>query len=592
MPVKQPSRRERLVHRVAFPVNELTIVADREFEEVAAHEDEQRRASPQSRKKCGLVQMPAQEGVQTDDGDDASIYQQGVPISENGNGGLPLDEAFSVVLGPQTLKIVPSDNSILGSATATSSPLKRELMWVGKLPQDSGPPASQRTPFKPNDEFVPSQHLKMVSAMGNAPRRNNREELEISQQLSMVSIRKRAAGITERNEDSKSDSEEQSGEGSFSDQESEEDDSSEQEEDEGDDTQQEASDPESEERKDHRARSQNTGDELEQQTGRVEDSTMHLDLEQSPQHMAILHQIQLPKPNSKLSNAMHPQSASQLPPKATLVIHAAGKRLDPESVITTRQQLYAKEATKSHSGVRSREQNQNGHGSWRPQKPDQCLVAMEVEDNSDSPTHLPPQTRKPRVRDQTNKRGTSRPGSRPLTIAQSQSYITVPEDPQANFCNSQGSIILGDSQRLIRHSRSSTILEIQLDSEAEQPEIPESQLSYDPKESYFERASHSLRLSVKRLNFHRTKSIPAGLHLSSLAPNMKAGGSTLSGVLEHTISPNKKGIGLLPSMPERQSKRKVLTELTKQASIGFGTIPGSTRRRMVSLPFTPPFMLK
>jgi hypothetical protein len=51
-----------------------------------------------------------------------------------------------------------------------------------------------------------------------------------------------------------------------------------------------------------------------------------------------------------------------------------------------------------------------------------------------------------------------------------------------------------------------------------------------------------------------------------------------------------KAMSRLPTLTEETpDQMKSLKTLTRQASLGLGTVPESARKRMVSLPFTPPF---
>lgn len=171
--------------------------------------------------------------------------------------------------------------------------------------------------------------------------------------------------------------------------------------------------------------------------------------------------------------------------------------------------------------------------------------------------------------------------SKPTNLHREDAFVT-PRD-------SQGSIILGNTQSLL-------------------PQIPESQLSYRdsqsqssvqtpdsqitneviPGNSYFVRASQHLSNPTQRISkMTRSKTMPTGICTSGRGEGqLMAGGITMSEAFRHTVS---------PSIPQPQSTTDTpraspdLRSLTRHASFGMGTTPISSRCRMKSLPFVPPF---
>ena len=73
-------------------------------------------------------------------------------------------------------------------------------------------------------------------------------------------------------------------------------------------------------------------------------------------------------------------------------------------------------------------------------------------------------------------------------------------------------------------------------------------------------------------------------------PGVLAGEITFSAAFRYTVSPPTKSTNPPPNvLEEAQSQERSLRILTRRANIELGTLPGSNKRRIVSLPFTPPF---
>lgn len=153
------------------------------------------------------------------------------------------------------------------------------------------------------------------------------------------------------------------------------------------------------------------------------------------------------------------------------------------------------------------------------------------------------------------------------------------------------SLIMGDSQRFVRNA-------------APEP-IPETQSDEDVREagrrvlvaqtSYFSQASQNLAEPVRSSNIRRSKSSLARLRFAQpqeqTDKGSMAGGITMSAAFQHTVSPVKSSASRLPSLMEKTPKhQKSLKTITRQASVGLGVMPGSARKRNVSLPFAPPFL--
>jgi hypothetical protein len=231
--------------------------------------------------------------------------------------------------------------------------------------------------------------------------------------------------------------------------------------------------------------------------------------------------------------------------------------------------------------------------SWRPRRPQPSHIVMEVDEEIfDSPT---PSSTYPRIINGAGQlaRRRSRIGSKCLTVVGTRRPSPIPEVESPYLQNTQGSVELGDSQRLaaVRGKLPSCIPETQLeDQHVELIDERSSQQPFVPQASYFERASQKLQLPVRKLNLERTKSMPASKH----TPGLMAGGISMSDAFEHTLSgfsPRKSTTPLPTLLHETAAQKKSLITLTRRARIGLGSIPSSSvRRRQVSLlPFIPPF---
>lgn len=251
--------------------------------------------------------------------------------------------------------------------------------------------------------------------------------------------------------------------------------------------------------------------------------------------------------------------------------------------------------------------------SWRPREPITSTVLLEVENDEiidpPSPVPNPSASNSYMVSQQLgSSRRLSRIASQALQFVNSRP--TSPQQPAPINTDSQGSVELGDTQRLLRGDQHAYIPETQFSKPKQEPEqeavdegeeevepdVLLSQVSFVPQSSYFEQASQNLQEPVRRPNVVRTKSMPASMHTPRAPerPELIAGGITIAEAFQYTISPSQsrsKSIGgvrgtLLTATP---GSEKSLRTLTRQASRGLGTLPSSTRKRMVSLPFVPPF---
>jgi hypothetical protein len=237
-------------------------------------------------------------------------------------------------------------------------------------------------------------------------------------------------------------------------------------------------------------------------------------------------------------------------------------------------------------------QDEDENDSWRPRKPLQSSIVMEVdEDIVDEPSPAGTNFRTPSNR---MSRGMSRMRSLSLTMIRSRRSSPQIQSPPAAMDDTQGSIELGDPQRVVRSFASDEVPETQFQPENNSElETPESQKSFVLDESsqlgsYFGRVSQQLTEPVKSLNFSRTKPTPARIHYGPREEMV--GGITMSGAFNHTVSSSRAPVSRTPSqLEEKDSQKKSSSRLTRQARIELGTTPGRPRNRMVSVSFVPPF---
>jgi hypothetical protein len=239
--------------------------------------------------------------------------------------------------------------------------------------------------------------------------------------------------------------------------------------------------------------------------------------------------------------------------------------------------------------------------SWRPRVPEHSGMSMEVEEeivDAGSPIHA--QTRAwTTIRRHPSSRRHSGIGSQQLTTVRSR-----PSSPSSNplftsLQDSQGSIILGEPPRVVRRPSGNSIPETQF---VDDSEALETRFTFVPGSTgYFDQARRDLTESTRGPNFlTRTTSMP--MHTLRRPNPLMAGHISMTAPFAHTLSRNPLTAGntsmsspvrptsRLPTlMEETPDQMKSLKTLTRQASLGLGTVPESARKRMVSLPFTPPF---
>jgi hypothetical protein len=239
--------------------------------------------------------------------------------------------------------------------------------------------------------------------------------------------------------------------------------------------------------------------------------------------------------------------------------------------------------------------------SWRPRVPEHSGMSMEVEEEIvDTGSPIRAQTRaRTTIRRHPSSRRHSGKGSQHLTIVRSRPSSPSPNPMFTSLQDSQGSVILGEPLRVVRRSSGNSIPETQF---VDDSEILETRFTFVPDSTgYFDQARRDLTELTRGPKFvTRTTSMP--MHTLHRPNPLMAGHTSVTAAFAHTLSRNPLTAGStsmsspvrptsrLPTlMEETPYQMKSLKALTRQASLGLGTVPESARKRMVSLPFTPPF---
>lgn len=266
----------------------------------------------------------------------------------------------------------------------------------------------------------------------------------------------------------------------------------------------------------------------------------------------------------------------------------------------------------------------DSQASWRPRAPPPSSMVEVDEEIFDSPAPIVPRQDR---RAMYPARRHSKGNSQPLTLVRSRpSSPPQYEELRIATQRSQSSVELGDSHDLVKLPLPPCIFETQfeelyvsenedgLDEDGLDEEMdgePASQRSFVPQESFFDRSTQYLNLPVGKSNLTRTKSMPATAY--SFTQRARSTAPTPSAVFEYTNTTPVRSAYRLPSLPqesrfeqpnptpartpyrlptlseESPMQKGSLQELTRKASYGLGTVPGSAKRRMMSLPFVPPF---
>jgi hypothetical protein len=583
MPVRRPKQTPSFIHKITLRMGELTLVAEKQFAEVG--ERRVRRNAPERQVTPPDDAMHAEEGEpmlvdlseQHVHGDVSHSHEDPSPNAEDNN----------------TIKIAESDSPALHTAGSESPPLKNKNRLNHRMQFDDkvticqeSSTSTQRLSFgrRGSDKHGICQKLKMVPAQKKYPPKKHGmdTDLEVSQQLMMVSIRRRATGSKEDEEGTHSEIMDDS----YSEPQSENGDDSEEEDDEGDITAEEDSEQDETERDEDEDEDEDIQVQEESITEETIGQRLHKELE-----------TYIRATEDKPNPSQQAKEGQRLPDAQSYANTSLGSNQGPalpEELVLDSDEQYVREddtekASNHHTLIHYVHiYHTLDDDSWRLRKPDPSSITMEIDEeilDSPSPPHARTRTRSLSWH-QVVRRRSSGIGSQSLAIVRSR--LSSPQFELTDLDQSQGSIELGDTG-LISHSPNDAIPETQFVEEVPLPR--ESQQTFVPERDYFERASQQLQEPVRKLNLLRRKSTPARFYNNE---GQKQAGTMAEGIA-HSVtfrqtvsSPSKSTHPLLSLLEVTQSQERSLRALTWQASFDLGTVPGGRGRRMVSLPFTPP----
>jgi hypothetical protein len=615
MPVRLPNRRRETYHKITIKMGELTIVAEKPFEEDSRHRQQHHR------KKRGPHIDKQARGVLTNDSNPQ--VQNGIELMlvnnnqpEQGRQPIRAQSNDTVFVEDQDRRTPNANDASMSEApTSMGSPLKRKQQvtsanLVLNHQGDSSQLKIARRVFQPglSQEQGLSQKLAVASAETKA-RKKIQRDVEIAQELMLVTLKRGLIESKLINEESEKEdnSELDSADGSYAESHSEvnedeedadDENSTSAEEDSGlDDEVEDESDFEEQESKSHLVTERpldengymNTDEACDTETDAKENKTSSVNIMVRKQYPAAVPGA--PGPRSAIalqqvaSQALElgPQSSSLALPRGSNDFAAEQERPTIGNGRAVVNQILERSDVRHPTQQRRYKSipnySPNPDSSWRPRIPEDSGMSMEAEEEivdtgSQIRVHTPARTTSRR---RYSSRRHSRTGSQSLTIVRSRPY-NPPHNPLFNnLQDSQGYVIFGEPTRTVRRPSVNSIPETQV---VEDSEISEARLTFVPGASgYFERARRGLaEPTLEPLPLTRTRSMPLHMNpLHSLNPLMAP-------------SSPVRAMSRLPTLlKETPDQMKSLKALTRQASLGLGTMPGSARKRMVSLPFTPPF---
>jgi hypothetical protein len=191
---------------------------------------------------------------------------------------------------------------------------------------------------------------------------------------------------------------------------------------------------------------------------------------------------------------------------------------------------------------------------WQPRIPIRSGLALEVDEeivDGGNPSPVQAQSRR-----------LSRIRSKQLIMVRSCPNSFIPGDEPQDTYETQGSVELGGPQRIAHHSPSDAVLEIQT---SNQPEIPETQFSIEPQKSYLERALGQLREPIDGPSLNQTKLMPRQAFFAQQeeSGDAIAGGITMLGEFQHPILLVQTARHMPTMLKERGNVEKSLSALTR-----------------------------
>lgn len=258
---------------------------------------------------------------------------------------------------------------------------------------------------------------------------------------------------------------------------------------------------------------------------------------------------------------------------------------------------------------------------WRPRVPSHGgsmeVIGDEIVDSYSPPSSQYKASRRrssvARTKSLTLIRTRPSPGPEEKTAGYSQGQSSISFGSQSQYSETQDGPLsnLSSEQKNIRRMSSRPIKEIldprSRESEGDQllfeqsegadgvpaaPEFHSSQPSFVPEAgSYFSRASQDLHAPARRL---ATRSKSMFVSSSSCLTSQRSENSSQTSYDPQSsqaisVAP-RTSFSRLPTLREGGEKPKILKGLTRKASVAHGTTPNTGKKRMVSLPFTPPFL--
>lgn len=638
-PTKRPARRFEPCQRITIKFGELTLVPEKPPDAFQVEQGHPRTgkiqryvASPTLRAHVDSENAPG-DAEQVEPSvqpllrghclpDRAEVEHYKDQISKNVQeeemeaelGAFGEDHSPTISLPEQNTLIVPSNVDMSETHMDLVSPLERKPcpIHIEKMasqnPQTALKSSSQsiQGTLVGMEDFGILQQLAIASAKKQNPLRVRTESLEVAQELMMVSVQKRPRESQYDSDISDEGSEGKSAE-SYSESEHQGEETSEEDEEEL------ASKDDSEEDK----------NEIE------EEESQETKEDGAPAESRSLY---LPDPVRPGFQALHGTAVTSVNPNASVIAEgrqrlfltdeeSAGSRdntvinplIDLQRMASQRLQVLSPSSPRLFylPGIDERGRKGNatvvngtsfqqndphrGHlgdhdldNSWHPRIPIRSGLALEVDEEIvDSAATSPVQNRQD-LRCYSSRR-LSRIGSKQLKMVLSRRNSPMPENESQNSYKTQGSVELGDPERLSHRSPSDAVLETQI---SNQPEIPETKFSVEPQKSYLERALGQLREPIDRPSLTRIKSMPAEVFFAQQeqSGDAVARGSTMLRKFQRPISYVKTAHQMPTVLEGSANVEKSLLALTRKASLNMGTLPGSSRKRAASFQLTrPPF---
>ena len=647
MPVRKQHRHPQVWHKLIVRMGELTLVTERQFGESVQERQSQARPHKKAAKKPRpyrarediVIAHQGCDAMLVNVADNQSVSEEEVlqnpqneslldvveqMVSEDEAPKQQQNEPLPHAPEQTTSKNASSETSVL-DLPSRSSPLRQKEIRNRKVTFEEGN-NSHDQPSRTasiqlgrsfgrgdsNEVSVPQQ-LKMISAP-KKPATPQKKDIEVLQQLMMVTI--------PRSSVKDSDSEDDSDVENCVEDKSESERSADSDEEDGSDTPEEDSGEEGDDESENEVEDEEEDVEMVHQedgTTASAEATEHIQLPYSSEIELQIPEMKVAIPTLHREDAQNP--ILEMSPRHLLnsirtplgsVTRRRSSRLQRQQELhsvelfsnsidnTVVEQPQTSDENKLACRRSAPVRNNNDDNSWRPREPATSSMPMELEDDEIVNSPSPVTSYINSFNSRSSARRLSQIANQALQLV--TSYPRSPQHPLPNNYDSQISMELGNTQRLLRGSLHAYILETQFikstqeldeEQEGEERDVPLSQADFVPEIGYFERASQQLQQPSRKPNVVRTKSMPASMH-GLRAPErgeLMAGGITIAAASHYTILQGRSkssGGGMDTLMSATRRQERSLKTLTRQASKELGTLP-SGRKRMMNLPFQPPF---